>query len=516
VNESDNGHKELKIMEEHITLAPSRRRAAGFTLRGFFGIVFRNKKLVVLSFLGVSLGVVATVLILPPQYQAEMKILVERARVDPLVSSSQKGEMPSQPASLSEEEVNSEVDMLENQDILKEVVIECGLHNKKLTWWRKLIGMPPEETRIAQAVRTLETQLQVDPPNKSNLITVSYTSVDARQAARVLQSLGNRYLLKHIEVHRNPGMSDFFTDEVKQTRERVMTAQSRLREFGRSDYIINADAQKTALLQKIVDFESTLRTTDASIAETQQKINSLKAQMKTTPQRMTTQVRTSAALLDQLKSTLFGLQLKKRELLAKYEPSYRLVQDIDKQIADTEAAIAAAQKAPTAEETTDKDPTYQWLGSELAKSQAELAAYIARANATRQSLSSLRVEAMKLRDQESEQKNLIREVAVAEDSYVALLRKQDEARFADAMDKQRIVNAAIAEPPSVPVLPVSSPLLKVLLGMILAGMISIGLAFASDYCDPSFRTPEELEGFLDVPVLAAIPETNSLPPSAIR
>lgn len=498
-------------MEEHITLARSRRRAVGFTSRGFLAILFRNKRLIVLSFLGVFLGVVAAVVIMPPQYQAEMKILVERSRLDPLVSPSEKSDLPSQPANLSEEEVNSEVDMLENQDLLTQVVVECGLHNKQLTWWRRLVGMPSEETRIAQAVRALQTQLEVDPPNRSNLITVTYTSNDPKQAAQVLQSLGNHYLLKHVEVHRTGGTSEFFNSEVAKVRERVSSAQARLREFGRSDYIINADAQKTALLQKIVDFESTLRTTEASISETQQKINSIKTQMKTTPQRMTTQVRTSSALLDQLKSTLFGLQLKKRELLAKYEPSYRLVRDIDKQIAETEQAIAAAQKAPTAEETTDKDPTYQWLASELAKSQAELAAYTARANATKQSLSTLRVEAMNLRDKETEQKNLLREVAVAEDSYVAVLRKQDEARFADAMDRQRIVNAAIAEPPSVPVLPVSSPILKVALGMVLAGMISIGLAFASDYCDPSFRTPEELEGFLDIPVLAAFPDINVLP-----
>ena len=34
---------------------------------------------------------------------------------------------------------------------------------------------------------------------------------------------------------------------------------------------------------------------------------------------------------------------------------------------------------------------------------------------------------------------------------------------------------------------------------------SIALAFAVDYWDPSFRTPEEVESFLGSPVVAAIP-----------
>src|SRR2546429_5843810 len=44
--------------------------------------------------------------------------------------------------------------------------------------------------------------------------------------------------------------------------------------------------------------------------------------------------------------------------------------------------IAAAEKAPLRDETTDRDPTYEALRAELAKSQTDLASLEARATAT--------------------------------------------------------------------------------------------------------------------------------------
>jgi capsular polysaccharide biosynthesis protein len=44
-----------------------------------------------------------------------------------------------------------------------------------------------------------------------------------------------------------------------------------------------------------------------------------------------------------------------------------------------------------------------------------------------------------------------------------------------------------------------------LLGVFLAVGLSVASAFAADHLDPSFRTPEEVNGILQLPVLAAIP-----------
>ena len=44
--------------------------------------------------------------------------------------------------------------------------------------------------------------------------------------------------------------------------------------------------------------------------------------------------------------------------------------------------------------------------------------------------------------------------------------------------------------------------------MLLATIVSVGLAFGSEYLDSTFRTPDEVRLFLDIPVLATMPKNN--------
>ena len=80
-----------------------------------------------------------------------------------------------------------------------------------------------------------------------------------------------------------------------------------------------------------------------------------------------------------------------------------------------------------------------------------------------------------------------------------------QARLADALDQSGIVNVAMAEPPVVPALPASSAWTLLAIGLVAAGTAGTGAAFAADYADPAFRTPDDVVGYLHAPVLASLP-----------
>ena len=209
--------------------------------------------------------------------------------------------------------------------------------------------------------------------------------------------------------------------------------------------------------------------------------------------------------MERMKSTLLELELKRTDLLTKFEPTYRPVQEVEQQIAQTRAAIEAAEKAPLRDETTDRDPTYESLRSELAKSQTDLAALQAREGATASLVRSYKTESQELDNKEVLHTDMLRAAKADEDNYMLYLHKQEEARISDALDRQRISNVVVAEPASVPFTAQSRWLYAMALGLLLAAVSSVLLAFAVDYWDPSFRTPEEVESFLGSPVVAAIP-----------
>jgi len=212
-------------------------------------------------------------------------------------------------------------------------------------------------------------------------------------------------------------------------------------------------------------------------------------------------------VLQQMKTTLLNLELKRTELLSKFAPDYRPVQEVEAQIAQAREALQSAEQNPVREETTDRDTTHEWLVGELAKARAELSTLHARVTASSQVVSTYREQARQLNTTGIVQQDLIRAAKTAEENYLLYSRKQEEARISDALDQQRIVNVSVAEEATVPAVP-SSPNwpLNLVLGFLLACFVSLGLGFGLDYLDRSFRSPREVEVFLGVPVLASLPE----------
>jgi uncharacterized protein involved in exopolysaccharide biosynthesis len=242
--------------------------------------------------------------------------------------------------------------------------------------------------------------------------------------------------------------------------------------------------------------------------ETQNRLHSLEGLERSTPARLTTQVRRvdNPQLMQQLKSTLLTLELKRTELLSKFEPTYRPVQEVDQQIAETRQAIAAEEAKPLSEETTDLNPTNQWVRSELAKARSDLAALEARNTAMQRIVTDYQTRARALNTAAIEQQDLLRSQKAEEERYLIYVRKKEEARISDALDQRRILNVALAQEPTVPALPARSTPMLLLLGVVMASAISFGLVVVAELTDRTFHRPDQLASAFDVPVLAAIPQ----------
>jgi uncharacterized protein involved in exopolysaccharide biosynthesis len=480
-----------------------------FTLRDVVAIVFRHTRVLVLCFGGVMLGTVLVAVLMPPNYRAETRILVKHERVDPVVSSEQS--LPTQGRDeVTEEQLNSEAALITSDDVLRQTVLACSLQksHKSLTAW--LFGRT-EEQKIAKAVDALKSNVKVEPIRKSNLISVSYESSDPKQAAEVLSSIAKGYISKHLEVHRPPGQLKFFEQETELYRQDLDKAENQLKEFAQQQGGVAPLLARDITMNKLNDFNASLQQTKADLASTEQRIHDLEKQAGNTPERLTTQIKESddASVLQQLKSALLTLELKRTELLTKYQPTYRLVQEVDKQIEDTRASIAGEESKPLRDAVTDQNPTYSWIGTELAKAKADYSGLQAREAATQAIVAMYQNNARQLEEKDLAQHDLARTAKANEDNYLLYLRKREEARMADALDEQRILNVAIVDTPAVPSLPTGDRWRYGLVGLLLAATLSVGVVFTIEYLDPSLRTPSEVMSELNIPVLAAVPQRNS-------
>ncbi len=438
-----------------------------------------------------------------PKYEAEMKIMVRRQRADAIVSPSANAPEAGGDQ-VSEEYLNSEVELLNSNDLLRKVAQMSGLSERSGT-----TDGHEDEAKTAAVVRKLAKDLDIRPLRKTNVISVSYQDRDPKMAASVLTALATAYMEKHLEVHRSSGELKFFDQQAVEYHKRLDEAQENLTSFTKQTHVVSADLERDEALRQANDFDATARQAETAIAETNKRISSLKQQLPDVPGRLTTVKHTAAnaALLQQLDSTLLNLQLKRVELLTKYEPTYRLVQEVDQQIAETEKAQADARTQPIQDESTDLNPDYQWIQAELTKDRTDLNGLQARAAEASFNAEQVREHAEQLGQEEVVQQGLLQDAKTQQDNYLLYVHKREEARISDALDQRGILNVAVAEQPVVPALPNGSPMSAALITFLLAGTLSLTSAFVFDLIDPSFRTPDEVTNYLGMPVLAALPRS---------
>lgn len=467
-------------------------------------VLFRRRR----AFLWVAGFVFALALlhaIFGTKYQANMKVLVRRGRADAPLSAGENAPLDLTRMEITEEELNSEVELLRGNDVLRKVVEETGVGGRD---WFHFVRLNEGQPQLMErAARSLGRKLKVAPVKKTNLIAISYAADSPATAQKILESLANAYLEKHTTVHRAGGEVSFFEQQISDSRRELEDSKLRLLQFNASHGAVAAALQRDLAVQKLTDVDAAARQTRIELSETQQRLVELQSLLTTLPERSTTQVRKAdnPELLKSLKASLLDLDLKRTQLLTKYEPSHRLVQEIEQQIAEARSTIALEQGTPVRDETTDKDTHFEWAKLELEKAQVQQKALQARELACSAEARAYRTSAEHLAGDALAQEELASSEKAALENYLLYVKKQDEARMHQALDERGIVNVAIAEQPVAPALPVVPVPVVVMVGFVAALASGTGAAFAADHLDPSFRDPHDVIAYLDVPVLASLP-----------
>lgn len=469
------------------------------TPRELAATLFRRPRLVAASF---GIVLLATMLfgVFSARYESHFKVLLRRGRFDPVVTSQPASALDFSRLDITEEELNSEVELLRDEDLLKQAV--------------KMAGLVPADTpdmerpaATERAVRKLAHGLEVEGLKKSKLIQVRYKDSSPGRAARILSALTSVYVSRHMNLQRPPGEIQFFDQQTAEYEKRLHESEAELVRFTRARGVVSAVLERDIALQKLGEADAAYRQIDQDRVETERRIASLGEQLKSFPSRSVTVKRwaDNPEILEKMKTHLLELLLKRTELLSRYEPSYRLVQEVEQKIAETRAAIAAEALTPVRDETTDKDPNYEWARMEMEKAQVQRDGLRARQSDASAQLASLRTVAEQMQSYSVDQQDLMRAAKVEEDNYLLYLRKREEARISNALDERRILNVAIVEAPVAAALPAHSGLFYFLLAFGLALAFSVGTAFTAEYFDSTIRTPDEAYDLLEVPVLAWLP-----------
>lgn len=477
------------------------------SLRDLAAPLFRHKKAVIVTFCVVLALAIVVGILMPPKYKSQMTVLVHRERLDPLVTAQTTTPMITENNPVSQAEINSEAQLLKSRDVLEQVVLKNGLENHRSF-------LHPGENRadrIDRAIKKLAKKIDVTTAAKNNLIEVSYSSSNPDLSYGVLKALGNAYMEKNIAVHRPAGSYQFFTLQAQKYQNALEDSENQLRNFRQQPDAAAPDLERADMATAVTTAIANMHLAQEAIASDRQRILADEAQMKVTPARSETKRDTIAAnrLLEQLGGTLLAAETRRTALVTKYDPSYPLVKEVDKQIAQTKAAIAQAEKTGYVNNETDQDPTYELLREDRAKAKTDLAAQQANLAAINASIASLQARLKNLDQKALTEKDLQRNIQTNQANYLLYLSKSVQEGTSDALDKTRIANVAIAVPPSIPALPSHHFTFYLAIGFILAILLAIAMGYMTDYFDSSFHTPAQVIETLGIPVVVDMPRKTA-------
>jgi len=463
--------------------------------------IYRQRWLFLLIVLAVVGATVALIVFKKRQFQSEMIFLVQASRSHSVISAD-KSSSGAQVQDVTEQQINSEMRLLQSEDVIGAVV---DPH-----WFDK-----PSQKRTPEEVQEHELKiaaflkhLTLESSSKANVITATYRAESPEAAALALEQLSSAYLSKRRLITRPPGTSEFFAEETKRYKDVWNRANQAMVDFQQANGLVSVPDQEEALNQQILQTENDLRTAQTNYSETDQRVAEATKLLGTIPERQATQQRLTPnqGAIEQLQALLVQLQNRRTELLNRYQPTDRLVVEIDKQIENTGSALRRMTQGRQSEDTTDVSPAWQQVRTGQVQAIVEKQAVRSRIGSLTADLAQLRKQLAQVQPLFVKYNELQEKVDQARNNFEVFSQKRDQSNIEDAMDEHKLVNIAIAETPTLNYTQVApKPLLYSVLGVLSALFLAGSAVYFAESFRSTIATSRELSLISRYPVVASIP-----------
>ena len=350
----------------------------------------------------------------------------------------------------------------------------------------KLDDQPPYKDN-PDAGALFMAHVGVEPIPESRLVTVTVTHPSPKEAALWANTLADVYRDASLEGRLDNAKKayEWLQGRLTATQGSMREAQEKLfKSYQTQDLFVpegSVSAVSTSITRLNDDFIAA-RTRRITIEAAVQQVRDMRARGESLDS--VPQVAADPVVVG-LNSQIGALTVDLSKLLEKYKPAHPEVQKIEAQIAEIKKARVARAE--------------QIMGG----LQAEFTQLQKRENELKAAIDGQKSVAASQSRRTSELEVLKKEAESSKGLYEVLLQKLNESDIAASIKNN---NVSVVEKASAPRSPVRPAKRKIgLIGLLLGLALGVGLVLARDYLDNTLRDPEEVERYLHLDLLAAVP-----------
>jgi polysaccharide biosynthesis transport protein len=380
-----------------------------------------------------------------------------------------------------------------------------------------------EAMRLAPYVDYIRRNLSVDPVKEARaqnkdtrLIEIRFSTTNPALAAKVTNGIAETFTVMNQEKRSGTSRktNDFLQDRIADLQAQIRDDEQRLTELTASKGILPTSETSTIVLERLaglnkqlLEAENARKNAEAMYKTVEADPSRLKAQADEATEGISAE---RANLIQQLQTDtikkISDLRRERTRLLQEFQPSAPEIKEIEAQIDSYQTDLDKAVGTFKRDLDRYREDTVGRLMTNLrtkylqAKKQedeirAAFNTQYAEAQSQNQGAVSLR---------------LLQQNLESNKGFLDNLRKQVSGNDVAAQGSDN--NISVTDP-AIPSQTAVSPrrLTTVITALLLSTLFGMGLALFLEYLDDTIRTTEEVENYLQLPALAAIPTIDSMP-----
>lgn len=335
-------------------------------------------------------------------------------------------------------------------------------------------------------ILSLKDEIDAMQDGDSGIITISVQSTNKEFSRDLAQTVAEEFSRFHSE-EKNREVTEakkFVEEQKKKVQKRLVDAEEAVRDFRQKHNLSSTDADSEVMSRVVADLEQEYRQAVAHLSDLRFALGQLKERVKhgSWDYQAVSISGNVSTYFDELNKRLVELALKRTELATDFTDEHPQIQELSKQASDILHSMV----------------------SELDK-QVQLTQR--RMSDLESGIEEAQIKHMGLPEQALDLQRLQRAVRINEELFDLLEKKYQEILIREA---EKVQEVTIVRPAMLPMFRINPPRTAqtALAGLILGLVLGLIIALIQEAMDTSVGTIEEVESFLEVPVVGFVPHLS--------
>ncbi|SMC39229.1 GumC family protein [Sporomusa malonica] len=454
-------------------------------LRDIIKTLKKKRKLIFGTLMLFTIIAAVVSFLISPTYEAETSIRVKQPKG---LASSLLSDLPMGSPAGTKQLMSTYAEILKSRTVVETVIDKTQAGKEQIPTYegmlKRITTQPVKDTEI------LDIRVQAGSPEEAQLVANTLVEVFLGRMTELVRT-------------EQSTVKDFIGMRLKESKAELEQAESLLLKYKQEQKIVDPSQESKVLLDRLATIDKLDADNKVTMASSQAKLASAQQQLgNQSPGTVA-----DNPLIQQYKAKLSDLEIQLVSLVPNYTEKHPKVAAIQAAITETRSMLNAEITRVVNHESTSVNPIYQGLLETKILAQTEIAVASAQKQAIDQIITEGSRDISKLPAKEQGLIKVARDANVAQEIYIMLAKRYEEARISEVMEPTdvQIIDKAIS--PDNPIKPRKA--LNIIIAAILGLFVGVGTAFITEFVNKTIKTPEDVKEYLDLPVIGSIPDFDS-------